>query len=67
MNLIWICSDTFRNDHLGCMGNARVKTPNLDRLASDSLLFEGTWGQPVFFVRPSPSLLYLSLALALET
>ncbi|MCX7015879.1 MAG: sulfatase [Candidatus Sumerlaeota bacterium] len=40
MNLIWICSDTFRNDHLGCMGNKRVKTPGLDRLAAAGVLFE---------------------------
>ena len=40
MNLIWICSDTFRNDYLGCMGNEKVKTPCLDALAADGVLFE---------------------------
>ncbi len=40
MNLIWICADTFRADHLGCMGNDRVKTPCLDQLAAEGALFE---------------------------
>lgn len=40
MNLIFICADTFRNDHLGCMGNPIVKTPCLDKLASEGVLFE---------------------------
>ncbi len=40
MNLIWICADTFRNDHLGCMGAGMAKPPCLDRLASEGVLFE---------------------------
>lgn len=43
MNLIWICSDTFRNDNLGCMGNKVTKTPNLDNLASEGILFENAY------------------------
>jgi arylsulfatase A-like enzyme len=39
MNLITIISDTFRADHLGCYGSERVKTPNLDRLASEGVVF----------------------------
>ncbi len=39
MNLVWICSDTFRDDHLGCMGKKPVKTPCLDELASNGILF----------------------------
>jgi len=45
MNLIWICSDTFRNDHLGCMGNDWIQTPCLDRLASESVLFENAYAE----------------------
>jgi len=45
MNLIWICADTFRNDHLGCMGNNRVKTPRLDKLASEGILFENAYAE----------------------
>ncbi|MGQ9730675.1 MAG: sulfatase family protein [Candidatus Zipacnadales bacterium] len=40
MNLITIIADTFRFDHLGCYGSGRAKTPNLDRLASEGVVFE---------------------------
>jgi len=36
MNLIVIVADTFRADHLGCYGNGRVETPNLDKLAAET-------------------------------
>ncbi|HUV62341.1 MAG TPA: sulfatase-like hydrolase/transferase, partial [Sedimentisphaerales bacterium] len=39
LNLIVIIADTWRADHLGCYGNTRVKTPNLDRLAAEGTLF----------------------------
>ena len=45
MNLIWICADTFRNDHLGCMGNERVKTPCLDKLAAEGVRFENAYAE----------------------
>jgi arylsulfatase A-like enzyme len=45
MNLIWICADTFRNDYLGCMGNPTVKTPALDKLASQGALFENAYAE----------------------
>ena len=45
VNLIWICADTFRGDHLGCMGHPRVKTPNLDRLAAEGALFENAYSE----------------------
>ena len=40
MNLLVIVSDTLRRDHLGCYGNPTVRTPNLDRLAAQSVLFD---------------------------
>ncbi|MCC6446287.1 MAG: sulfatase [Armatimonadetes bacterium] len=40
MNIILIVSDTFRRDHLGCYGNPWISTPNLDRLASRSCIFD---------------------------
>jgi arylsulfatase A-like enzyme len=40
MNVLWIVSDTLRRDYLGCYGNKWVRTPNLDRFASESLVFE---------------------------
>lgn len=30
MNLVFICSDTFRADHLDCYGDTQTDTPNLD-------------------------------------
>jgi len=40
MNFVVIVSDTFRRDHLGCYGNEWIHTPNLDRLAAESVVFE---------------------------
>jgi arylsulfatase A-like enzyme len=40
MNVIVICADTFRRDHLGFLGCQPVLTPNLDRLARASAVFE---------------------------
>lgn len=45
MNLIWICADTFRNDHVGRMGNDWIQTPNLDRLADDGVIFECAYAE----------------------
>lgn len=39
LNLVVIIADTFRADHLGCYGSTRVKTPHLDRLASQGVMF----------------------------
>ncbi len=38
-NVLLICVDEMRADHLACMGNPLVKTPNLDRLAAMGTLF----------------------------
>jgi len=50
MNIILISMDTVRADHLSCYGYALPTTPNLDRIASEGVLFEqafchvaGTW------------------------
>ena len=40
MNVIFVMNDTFRRDHLGCYGNPWIKTPNLDRFAAQSTVFE---------------------------
>ena len=45
MNLILICSDTFRWDYLGCYGNEWIETPNLDTLAQESALYEQAFGE----------------------
>ncbi len=38
-NILWICTDSQRWDTLGCYGNPFVHSPNLDRLASEGMLF----------------------------
>ncbi|MGH2762532.1 MAG: sulfatase family protein, partial [Thermoleophilaceae bacterium] len=38
-NIVLIVIDSLRPDHLGCYGNGRVRTPNLDALARESLRF----------------------------
>ena len=38
-HVIIISMDTTRADHLGCYGNQTVKTPNLDRIAAESVIF----------------------------
>ena len=40
MNTIFIMSDTFRRDHLGCYGNSWIHTPSLDRFAQHAAIFD---------------------------
>ena len=40
MNVVVFCSDTFRQDRLGFLGQTEVQTPVLDNLARESALFE---------------------------
>lgn len=40
MKVIYIMADTFRRDHLGAYGNDWIHTPGLDRLASESAVFD---------------------------
>ncbi len=42
LNVILITADTLRADRLGCCGNTRIATPNLDRLAASGVVFEHT-------------------------
>jgi len=39
MNVLFIITDQQRADHLSCAGNPDLKTPNLDRFASESVRF----------------------------
>ena len=43
MNLVYIVSDSMRADYLGCYGNSWVRTPNIDRLAREGILFENAY------------------------
>jgi arylsulfatase A-like enzyme len=40
MNVIAIINDSLRWDYLGCYGNNWIKTPNIDKLASESAVFD---------------------------
>jgi arylsulfatase A-like enzyme len=45
MNLVLIVSDTLRWDYIGAYGNDRIHTPNLDRLAAESAVFEDAYAE----------------------
>lgn len=40
MNLIIVMLDTLRPDHVGCYGNKWIKTPNLDKIAKECMVFD---------------------------
>ena len=44
-NVLWIMTDQHHAGCLGCMGNAAIRTPNLDRLAADGVLFQNAFCQ----------------------
>jgi choline-sulfatase len=44
-NLVFIFADQHRHDALGCAGHPVVRTPNLDRLASEGVRFSRAWCQ----------------------
>jgi arylsulfatase A-like enzyme len=45
MNLLVLCTDTFRADYLGCYGNSWVATPALDQLAAQGVRFADFYGE----------------------
>lgn len=46
--IILFMTDTTRKDMLGCYGDSRMKTPNLDRLAEEGIRYENAYScQPV--------------------
>ena len=40
MNFIFINSDSFRRDNLDCYGNDWIRTPNIDKFAQESVVFD---------------------------
>ena len=44
-NVIVIIADSWRFDYLGCYGNAWIKTPNIDKFAQDSIIFENAYAE----------------------
>lgn len=59
-NLVVVTIDTLRVDHVGCYGYFRDTTPNLDRLASEGLVFEDC-ATPVAQTLPSHTTLFTGL------
>jgi len=43
MNLIIVISDTLRRDFLGCYGNRWISTPNIDKFAENSIVFDNAY------------------------
>jgi len=47
-NIVYVFADQMRNCNLACMGNPDIKTPNMDKLASQGMLFSNaTSGVPL--------------------
>src|SRR3954468_11746910 len=44
-NVLFICADQWRGDCLAALGHPVVKTPNLDALAADGVLFRNHFAQ----------------------
>ena len=42
-NVVLIMLDTLQFNYLGCYGNTRVKTPNIDRFATEGVVFENAY------------------------
>lgn len=52
VNVLLITLDTTRADRIGCYGNDRIETPNLNGLASEGIVFENAF-TPVASTLPS--------------
>jgi arylsulfatase A-like enzyme len=47
MNVVLIIIDSLRKDHVGAYGNDRIRTPNLDALAEESLRFTQAYPESI--------------------
>ena len=45
LNLLIITADQLHHDALGCLGNSVIRTPHIDRLAEEGVLFERAYCQ----------------------
>jgi len=59
-NVVLVSLDTVRADHLGFHGYSRPTTPNLDRLASSSVVFENAISQSAW-TRPAHASMFTGL------
>lgn len=60
MNILFITADQWRGECLSALGHAHVRTPNLDALASEGVLFRGHFAQATPCA-PSRSSMHTSL------
>jgi len=44
-NILWICADQQRWDTIASLGNEKIRTPNIDRLAASGVAFERAFCQ----------------------
>jgi uncharacterized sulfatase len=56
-NVLIICLDAARSDHVGFNGYARPTTPNIDRLAGRSLVFRNAHSEAAYTLASSATLL----------
>lgn len=56
-NVLIVTIDTLRADHVGCYGYQQVRTPNIDSLASDGVLFRQAY-TPVPITLPSHTVIF---------
>ncbi len=56
-NIIVICIDTLRYDHLGYTGYERCTTPNIDKLAEEGIIFNKAYAQSSWTVPAVMSIL----------
>ncbi len=47
-SVLFIVIDTIRLDRIGCYGSTLVRTPSIDRLASEGMLFENAFSQAAY-------------------
>ncbi len=60
LNIIIICLDTLRADHLSCYGYKEVETPVIDSFANKGVLFEKAYSHETYTL-PSHASLFTSL------
>ena len=47
MNIVLIMADDVSQDMYGCYGNTEVKTPHIDRMAKEGVMFRTAWATPM--------------------
>ena len=47
MNILFVTADQWRSECLSALGHPHVKTPNLDKLAADGVIFNRHYAQAI--------------------